>query len=153
MQGIKKKMQKEPGYKAQLETFIKAQLSAFTGGIADYFIMIFFTEVVGIFYAYSIVISGLIGAVINFSLNRYWAFGARDEKKRKQIPKFIVMVAGSIALKSLGTYCVTHYTKLDYRISRLIIDLFVSLGFNYTLQKYWVFATKKEANPQDTSGI
>jgi putative flippase GtrA len=153
MQEIMKKMQRGQDYKTHILTFLKAQLSAFTGGIVDYFAMIFFTEVVGFFYPYSIVIGGLIGAVVNFSLNRYWTFGARDEKKRKQVPKFVVMVLGSIALKTLGTYCLTHYTKLDYRISRPIIDLFVSLGFNYTLQKYWVFTNNsKQATGQDTCG-
>ncbi len=126
-------------FKNRFTVFIKAQLSAFVGGVADYIIMILLTEIAGIFYTWSICISGMLGAVINFSLNRYWAFRSVDEKKRTQLAKFIFVVLGSIALKSSGTYLLTEIFSLDYRISRLCVDAVVSLGFNFTMQKYWVF--------------
>lgn len=122
-----------------MKTFAKAQLSAFLGGIVDYLAMLFFTEVVRIFYTYSIAISGIIGAIVNFTLNRVWTFNATHTKKRTQLPKFVIMVAGSIMLKSSGTYVVTTFLGIDYKISRIIVDLIVSLGFNFTLQKLWVF--------------
>jgi len=84
-------------------------------------------------------ISGILDAVVNFSLNRYWTFKSVDETKRAQLARFVFVVLGSIALKSSGTYLITEYLKVDYRISRLCIDAVVSLGFNFTLQKYWVF--------------
>lgn len=37
----------------------------------------------------------------------------------------------------------TTLLSLDYKISRIIVDLIVSLGFNYTLQKLWVFRKVK----------
>ena len=119
--------------------FGKAQASAFVGGMFDYAIMIVLTEYGHIFYTKSIIISGLFGAVINFSLTRYWTFKNRDESKRRQLRKFIFVVMGSIALKSSGTYLLTELIGLDYKISRLCVDAIVSLGFNFTLQKYWVF--------------
>ena len=120
-------------------TFGKAQASAFTGGMFDYGVMILLTEFAHIHYTRSIIISGLLGAVVNFSLNRYWAFKKHDESYRRQLRRFIFVVAGSIALKSSGTYLLTELLHLDYKISRLCVDAVVSLGFNFTLQKYWVF--------------
>lgn len=120
-------------------TFCKAQASAFIGGLFDYAVMILLTEYGGLFYTKSIVISGLIGAVINFSINRYWTFKNRDVSKRRQLRRFVFVVMGSIALKSSGTYLLTELLHLDYKISRLCVDAIVSLGFNYMLQKYWVF--------------
>lgn len=120
-------------------TFCKAQFSAFVGGMFDYSLMILLTEYGNIFYTNSIFISGMCGAVVNFSLNRYWTFKRNDESKRKQLRKFIFVVFGSIALKSSGTYLLTQNLHLDYRISRLCVDAVVSLGFNFVLQKYWVF--------------
>lgn len=101
--------------------------------------MIALTEYGHIFYTWSIEISGMFGAVINFSLNRYWAFNNREISKGKQLRRFAFVVIGSIALKSSGTYLLTELLKLDYKISRLCVDALVSLGFNFTLQKYWVF--------------
>lgn len=126
-------------------SFAKAQLSAFIGGIVDYLIMIICTELIHVHYTISIVIGGLIGATVNFSLNRHWTFiieGNSRAPLHVQLLKFIPVVLGSIVLKSSGTYLFTTLTKLDYKISRLIVELFVSLGFNYLLQRYWVFNYK-----------
>jgi len=134
---------KTSGPLAKFRIFIKAQLSAFVGGITDYSIMIFFTEVFHVHYTISIVIGGMIGAVVNFSINNKWTFRSKNNpyknSMRKQLMKFMLVVINSIFLKSWGTYTITKFFMIDYKISRLITDLFVSIGFNYTLQHYWVF--------------
>lgn len=126
-------------------TFAKAQTSAFLGGMLDYIVMIACTELLHIHYTISIIISGCIGAVLNFSLNRYWSFKEKRSDRSPigpQLAKFCTMVAGSVLLKAFGTYVLTSRLKLDYRISRILIDIIVSLGFNYVLQNYWVFRKK-----------
>ena len=119
--------------------FLKAQLSAFTGGITDYLVMILCTEFLYIHYTISIAIGGVIGAVVNFTINRYWSFRAWQQPMGTQLAKFCVMVCGSIFLKAVFTYLLTENLHLDYKVSRLCIELIVSLGFNFTMQKYWVF--------------
>ncbi|MEJ7558888.1 MAG: GtrA family protein [Pedobacter sp.] len=122
--------------------FVKAQLSAFLGGLIDYGVMIFCTEVFGIYYPISIAIGGVIGAIFNFTVNRYWTFNTEKASKAPvgaQLVKFMFVVAGSIFLKSTGTFLFTSRLNIDYKISRIIVDIIVSLGFNYLLQTYWVF--------------
>lgn len=125
--------------KSSFLVFIKAQASAFIGGLVDYSIMIMCTELAHIHYTVSILISGLIGAVVNFMINRYWTYQADKIEVKGQLLKFIAVVIGSILLKSSGTYLFTNWLKIDYKISRVLTDILVSLGFNYTLQTYWVF--------------
>ncbi|MES2827594.1 MAG: GtrA family protein [Bacteroidota bacterium] len=125
--------------------FIKAQLSAFVGGLIDYGVMIFCTELLHIHYTISIGIGGIVGAVFNFSVNRYWTFNTANAKNNPvgaQLVKFVFVVAGSILLKSSGTYLFTSGLHIDYKFSRIIVDIIVSLGFNYVLQTYWVFRKK-----------
>ena len=122
--------------------FARAQASAFTGGMTDYLIMLVCTELLAIHYTVSIVLGGIVGAIVNFSVNRYWAFQSRQSTVQRQLSKFITVVAGSILLKSSGTYFFTNWLSIDYKISRVMIDIIVSLGFNFTLQKYWVFNKK-----------
>jgi putative flippase GtrA len=125
--------------------FAKAQLSAFLGGLIDYGVMILCTEVFHIYYPISIAIGGIIGAIFNFSVNRYWTFNSNKTNQTPvgaQLVKFICVVAGSIFLKSTGTYLLTNWLKLNYKFSRIIVDIIVSLGFNYLLQTYWVFRRK-----------
>jgi putative flippase GtrA len=58
----------------RLVVFAKAQISTFLGSVLDYILMIFFTEFFGVHYNISIVISGIVGAFVNFLLNRKWTF-------------------------------------------------------------------------------
>ncbi|MVN23157.1 GtrA family protein [Mucilaginibacter arboris] len=136
-------------YKKPVFIFAKAQVSAFIGGVTDYLVMIACTELLHVHYTISIVISGLIGAVVNFSINRSWAFRAHQSNQSpitSQLSKFMLMLAGSIFLKAAGTYLLTQGLHLDYRISRIIIDIIVSLGFNFILQNFWVFKMQPATN-------
>ena len=127
----------------KIQIFSKAQVSAFVGGTTDYGIMIFLTEICHVYFTYSIVVGGIIGAIVNFSINKTWTFHSNKNSYKNsahsQLLKFALVVLNSIFLKSFGTYLVTIFLKIDYKISRLIIDLIVSIGVNYALQRYWVF--------------
>jgi putative flippase GtrA len=125
--------------KSSLLVFIKAQASAFIGGLVDYSVMISLTELVHFHYTVSILISGIVGAVVNFYINRKWTYRADKVEVKGQLLKFVVVVIGSVLLKSAGTYFFTNWLRIDYKISRVVTDILVSLGFNYTLQTYWVF--------------
>ncbi len=130
-------------FKKGILTFSKAQVSASIGGGVDYLTMIFFTELFNIHYTISIAIGGIVGAVVNFSLNKYWTFHSKSQTYRNttstQLLKFAIMVVNSIVLKSSGTYFLTTIFKIDYKITRLVVDLIVSIFVNYNLQKFWVF--------------
>lgn len=130
-------------YRAPRREFIlsfgKAQLSAFLGGLADFAIytvclQFFFFSAHG-----SNIISGSLGAVVNFLVNRYWAFDSKATPVRDQLWKFVLVVLGSITLKSTGIYFLVDYLFLNPFYSKLIVELLVSLFFNFTMQKYWVF--------------
>jgi putative flippase GtrA len=127
----------------RLKIFAKAQFSAFMGGMCDYLIMIFLTERMGVYYPLSIAVSCILGAVVNFSLNKKWSFYAKEAgygfSLLQQLWRFLLVVGSSIMLKILGTYCITTFVHIDYKISRIITDIVVSLCFNYVLQHYWVF--------------
>ncbi len=125
--------------KQQIFAFAKAQASAFIGGVFDYGVMVFCKEVVGLDVKNAIRISGALGAVVNFSLNRYWAFQQGDSPLGGQVWKFILVVLGSIFLKSEATPFLSQVFDIDYKVGRLVVELVVSLGFNYPLQRYWVF--------------
>jgi len=105
--------------------------------------MIIFTEIVHVHFTISIAIGGIIGAGINFFVNRIWSFKSKETTYQygalQQLIMFLPVVFGSIVLKSSGTYLLTLLTKLDYKLTRLAADALVSVFFNYMLQKNWVF--------------
>ncbi|MFH7001772.1 GtrA family protein [Flavobacterium bizetiae] len=133
--------------KKSIITFLRAQVAAFIGGISDYGLMILLTEVCKLHFTFSILISGTIGAIINFSINKFWVFknqSGYSSHINSQLFKFALVVLGSISLKSFGTLVLQKVFQIDYRIGRLITDSFVSYGFNYPLIKYWVFKTNQK---------
>lgn len=131
---------------ASVKLFLKAQVSAFSGGVTDYGLMILLTEWLHIHFTISILISGTLGGMVNFCINRFWAFKSNDgyhSSTRGQLIRFFTVVLGSISLKSAGTYLLHQSLNLDYKLGRLLIDSIVSYGFNYPLMKYWVFKINK----------
>jgi len=72
-------------------TFSKAQISAFVGGVIDYCTMIFITEVFHIHYTISIAAGGIVGAVVNFSVNRKWSFYSKDAQYKFSVLQQLVM--------------------------------------------------------------
>lgn len=128
----------------EIYAFSKAQVSAFIGGLVDFIVMIAVVELFGLHYIVGIILGGLIGAYVNFTINREWTFSDSSAARMStQLRKFAAVVIGSILMKSTGTYCLSEGLKLDYKIARLVADALVCFGFNYVLQRYWVFGSKK----------
>jgi len=123
----------------EVKAFSKAQASAFVGGAVDYGVMLLCVEVFGWHYVGGIIAGGLIGAVANYLINRYWTFKGKSDRMSDQIGKYLFVLFGSIFFKSAGTTLFTEIVGLDYKVSRILTDLLVSLGWNYTLQRFWVF--------------
>ena len=127
--------------------FSQAQISAGAGSVVDYGLMVLSVEVFHWDLFWAVACGGVVGAIINFSLNRYWTFRDKQHAYRHglktQLLKFAATVTGSILLKYLGTYALEHGLGIDYKIGKLISDLFVSVLFNYTLQRFWVFRKAK----------
>jgi putative flippase GtrA len=131
----------------RLFIFAKAQTSAFFGGMVDYMVMILCTEIFHFHYTLSIAVGGIVGAIVNFSVNKKWTFHSKGVPYQysgwKQFLCFVLVVLNSILLKASGTYLFTTILKTNYIIGRIITDLTVSWLFNFMLQKYWVFKRKQ----------
>ncbi|MGN0002556.1 MAG: GtrA family protein [Sphingobacterium composti] len=123
----------------KLKEFLKAQLSAFLGGMTDLAIYSFCFKVLNFSAPFSNAISGSLGAIVNFVINRYWSFGNTKNSIGSQLWKFVIVVIGSIMLKSIGIHYFVDVWQWHFLLSKLLVEIIVSLGFNFTLQKYWVF--------------
>jgi putative flippase GtrA len=131
-----------------LRPFIKAQFSAGAGYVCDYAFMLLLNELWGVYYLIAIAAGGLLGAAVNFLLNKVWAFRTKDAyykfKTSQQLWRFVVVVVGGITLKVVGTNILTILTHIDYKLTRLAMDALVAVCFNYLLQKKWVFRHEAE---------
>ena len=124
---------------AKYNEFFKAQFSAFIGGLFDFGIYTFCYTVLNFTAPFSNVVSGSLGAVVNFTINRYWSFESSKNSIGSQLWKFILVVLGSISLKSFGIHILVDICQWNFIVSKLLVEVVVSLGFNFLLQKFWVF--------------
>lgn len=138
---IMKKKHKKP-LRDFVFSFGKAQLSAFIGGLFDFLVYTLGIQIVGLSAYLANIVSGSLGAVVNFSINRYWTFQSTEVSLVRQLRKFVVVVVGSISLKSAGIYILVDQFNLNAYYSKLAVEALVSLGFNFLLQKYWVFKNR-----------
>ena len=122
-----------------MNKFIKAQLAAFSGTAIDFSTTIVSVEVFNHWYVASNLAGNILGGLTNFTLGRIWVFQARNEKLHLQAYRYVIVWIGNIILNTSGVFAFTHYMSLSYIYSKVIVSLFVSVGWNYVLQKYFVF--------------
>jgi putative flippase GtrA len=72
-------------------------------------------------------------------LNRHWAFDAAKVPVGHQAVKYTIVSAGSLTLNTGGVWLVTEKMHLFYMYSKIGVALVVALGFNYPLQRFFVY--------------
>lgn len=120
-------------------TFLKAQASSLTASAVDFAVTTLLKEWAHVGYLAASVWGTISGGVVNFSMNRRWAFSARDKKMFYQALKYLLVWLGNLGLVTLGVYLMTHYGGINYLVSKVSVSLFVGFFYNYTLQKRFVF--------------
>jgi len=121
--------------------FFKAQVSSLTATSVDFSITYILTSVVGVLYIFSSAGGVICGGIINFVLGRYWVFNANNERRVKQIPRYMIIWISSMFLNMGGIIFLTETFGFYYLVSKVITSILVGIFFNYYLQREFVFKT------------
>ncbi len=105
----------------------------------DFGVLVLLTEVFGIWYLFSATIGAISGGVVGFLLGRNWAFMSTGSKAMYQAVKYSLVWIGSILLNVGLLYIIVEWIDIQYVIAKIIVAIVVGLGYNYTLQKYYIF--------------
>lgn len=119
--------------------FLKAQLASLTASMTDFSITFVLTAFAGWWYGISAVIGVACGGILNFSMSRHWVFHASEQKRRKQILRYILVWSSSMLLNVGGTIMFTELLPMHYMVSKVITSVLVGVLFNYQCQKFFVF--------------
>ncbi|MEO9021588.1 MAG: GtrA family protein [Ginsengibacter sp.] len=121
-------------------TFLKAQASSLTATFIDFSVTVLSKEIFGIWYVVANICGNISGGIANFFINRSWVFeGSTGKKMKNQMIRYILVWGSSAVLNTLGLWLLTRFGSLNYILSKIIISLLVGWGFNYILQKKYVF--------------
>ncbi len=102
-------------------------------------------EFAHVYYVIATACGAAAGAVLNFTLNKYWAFDAKAGSTGKQGFRYLVVSAGSLLLNTGLVFCFTEFGQLRYLLSKAIAALTVGWAWNYPLHRYFVFPSKEAA--------
>ncbi|HLL44887.1 MAG TPA: GtrA family protein [Segetibacter sp.] len=120
-------------------TFLKANISSSIASFLDYFVTILLVH----FFRVDVVIASatgtMCGGIINFLVGRNWVFESKKRKVQQQAIKYGVVWAGNFLLNTSGMYVLTTLLTVHFVISKLFVSLMIGFGYNYTMQKKYVF--------------
>ena len=120
-------------------TFLKAQASSLISSAVDFLITVMLKELFGVWYLAAAVIGIICGGITNFLLGRIWVFSSEDKAVGPQAFKYSVVWGGNFLLNVGGVYLFTDIFGIKYWISKVTVSLIVGIGYNYVLQKFFVF--------------
>ncbi|MFT4061400.1 MAG: GtrA family protein [Edaphocola sp.] len=129
--------------------FLKAQASSFMATLADYAATFVLHHLAESWFVYASIVGNICGGIVNFLLGRYWAFSSKEEKVAGQAAKYLIVWLGNILLNAGGIYLLTEIFKLHPWLSKLAVSMVTAIGYNYVLQKFFVFKKKKHIATND----
>jgi putative flippase GtrA len=120
-------------------TFLKAQTSSLIASLVDFIVTIACVELLGVWYGAASATGNVVGAGVHFTISRKWVFDATQRNVRLQIGKYVCVWAGYVLLNMLMVVLMTTYMSLQYIVAKIIVSIILSVGYNYTLQKRFIF--------------
>lgn len=126
---------------------LKKATKYFTIGILNggifYLLLWFFTEIVGIWYMWSAILTLCITVIGTFAFNSIWTWrhkrvGAKSAMNIYRFLKFIVVGSVTAVIGLLSLFLVTEYFGIHYTITYIIMSIIV-LIVNFTLHNNWTW--------------
>ncbi len=108
--------------------------------VLDLALIYIFTDLLGVWYLLSGVLSFIVTATINFLLNKKLTFRNTAQNYRRQYTQFLVVAVFGLAINTGLLYICTSLFGIWYLASRVISSL-VAMVWNYLLNSKLVFRT------------
>jgi putative flippase GtrA len=86
----------------------------------------------------------VLGGVVNFTVNRFWAFGS-DAPTGRQALRYLFVTASSALLNAGLMAAVLLLPAVPYAIAWWLVRGVVFLSWNYPLHRDWVFLRSSRA--------
>lgn len=84
-------------------------------------------------------VGALVGCVVSFAGYRLWAFDAQRGPWLTQAWRHLLVSGTAAVLGGAGVALLQHLPGIDYRVAWGLARLVVWIGWNYPLQRGWVF--------------
>jgi putative flippase GtrA len=115
----------------------------------DFLAMVSGVELLGLSAVLGTVIGASVGATTNFLLARHWTYRQATGKGANgvqiQMVRYLVVALVSLGLNAAGEHLFADVLHVQYVLGRVITAVIVSNGWNYPMQRFFVFGDRKVA--------
>jgi putative flippase GtrA len=120
-------------------SFGRHQVGAIVATGIDFSTMSMLVSGLGFFAPLATAIGAAVGGLSNFVLGRYWIFSAKDGHAGEQAWRYVLVSAVSLGLNAGGEYILHDRLGIQYLLARVIIASAVSVGWNFPIQRAFVY--------------
>lgn len=121
-------------------TFLKANIASLVASLSDFLITVLLVQWCRTNVVMAAAAGTVTGGIVHFLIGRHWVFHAGDESAFRQLGKYALVWGGNLLLNTGGVYVLASLAGLHYTVSKVVTSLMVAFGYNYPLQKNFVFS-------------
>lgn len=107
------------------------------GAVIDMVVLVSLVELAGLAPARATLVSAAAGALVNFFLNRGWAFRSRGSIVR-QGGMYALATAVWVGLSAIVVHACVGFVRVPYVAARIVADVAVFLGWGFPSSR-WIF--------------
>ncbi len=110
-----------------------------TAAFSQIFLLFIFTEIFGIWYLYSSILSFLVALVISFILQKFWAFRDREiTGAHVQFVKYTLVAISGLLLNTFLMYVLVAGVGFWYIIAQFVSGIVIAVH-NFVLYRIFIF--------------
>lgn len=122
-----------------MKTFLRANIASLTASFCDYLVTVILKSFLQFDPVFASILGTTFGGIINFLIGRYWVFKSSDALAIHQGKRYFIAWIGNLLLNAGGVYVLIEVVGLHYMVAKVITSLTVAFGYNYPIQKNYVF--------------
>ena len=113
----------------------------------DFIVFVALVSVLGQSATVSTALACVVGGVANYAINRLWTFGSQNAQLQ-EASRYALVSSSSALLNSGGVAVMLLVPGIDYRFAWALVRLAVFVGWNYPLQRDFVFNATAVEDPK-----
>lgn len=134
-----------------LLVFARSTVTSLFTTALDYATLVVLVELAHVHVALATFLGTVVGSLSNFAINKYWAFAAGRHPLGREVPRFVAVQAGSSFWNTVVVWGLSARLGVPYPIGKLVAAAAVFLGWNFPLNRWFVFARPSPEAPSTSA--
>jgi putative flippase GtrA len=125
--------------RADMKALVRCAGSSLAAVAVEFGLLSLLVSLFHVFYLAGALISGVVGLLLAFVLNRSWAFSDGRARAWCQLAKHIFVVVGGIALGMFLLWIAVRHLSLPYQLGWIASGSIVFFVWTFPMQRFFTF--------------